>query len=480
MTHVLRPIRDGWMLLLVPLVAVAMLAIAAVAGPMGLVAPAAALGLTVLLLNPGFTLGAMIVSTVLLEADQSGFLPATAKFYATIVGTRFTVPDILLLVLVVGVALDLARRREAPRLPGSFTLPLLLVAIGTLSGVLTGLASHGVSYNMFSTGRTFVYLAVLPFLVVNVLRSPESTQRMIVGAAVLVAFKGAEGTLAYMVGAGRTVGDASTLAYYEATTNWLILVFSLTLLTAFMLKRRISWWVWLSAPLGMAAFALSFRRGFWIGAALGVVMVLTLVGVRYTRRVGAVIAIAIIPVITVSVLVGTGVVSSQNPLVARIESISVAKVTSSVEDRYRIDEESNVVPQVVAHPMTGLGLGVAWRETERPVSIWFSDQFLYDHVTVIWWWLKLGIFGLVAYLALMGTLVVSAYRLWRLAQETLVRAIGMGVLAGTVGLLIAEQTNAATGVQFRLTVVLAVVIGWISAALTAERSRSGMEAGKRK
>ena len=55
--------------------------------------------------------------------------------------------------------------------------------------------------------------------------------------------------------------------------------------------------------------------------------------------------------------------------------------------------------------------------------------------------MKIGVFGLAAYLWLMGTALFVAFRLWRHHPDPLHRAIGLGAFAGIAGLMVAETTG---------------------------------------
>ena len=81
----------------------------------------------------------------------------------------------------------------------------------------------------------------------------------------------------------------------------------------------------------------------------------------------------------------------------RAVSLQPTSVTASAQDRYRLDERANVWANVREHPFTGLGLGVAWSATERPLPL--DRPRSYAHFAALYWWMKLGILGALAYLS---------------------------------------------------------------------------------
>ena len=45
------------------------------------------------------------------------------------------------------------------------------------------------------------------------------------------------------------------------------------------------WWAWTTAPLALASLLLSYRRSFWIGTSVGLVLVILLGSGRFGRRI---------------------------------------------------------------------------------------------------------------------------------------------------------------------------------------------------
>ena len=70
----------------------------------------------------------------------------------------------------------------------------------------------------------------------------------------------------------------------------------------------------------------------------------------------------------------------------------------NAQDRYRLDELRNVTAEIRKEPITGLGLGGQWAAI-HPLGIEHENGRGYTHVVALWWWMKLGILGLIAYLS---------------------------------------------------------------------------------
>jgi hypothetical protein len=223
-----------------------------------------------------------------------------------------------------------------------------------------------------------------------------------------------------------------------------------------------------SIPICAAAFVLSYRRNFWIAALLGVAIVL-LLGSRL--RAGRVILVTIaVFAVAVRLIVGvTGAPELEGTVGERLQSLSPERVRVDPYDRYRLDEARNVLIEVRRQPVFGLGLGVPWTAYE-PLPAELEGGRQYTHVVALWYWLKLGALGLLAYVALTLAAVISAVRVSRLAPDPYVRAAGLAVAAGLVALAAAETTGSFTGVSQRSSVLFAAILGWL--AVVSRRARS--------
>jgi hypothetical protein len=445
------------------LVCVASGAMLAVAGPLPAFAPLVLVAGAMLLQRPGVILGALLVATILFEDDKYGFFPQTAQFYFGPPGPV----DLLLAGLLFAVALDVAFRGRPFRLPDPFTAPLLLLAMGVGAGTVTGYFAGGEPADIFQTVRVLVYLLVLPVLVVNVLTPRAAVRNVVIGGAVLASYKGLEGTLAWLAGAGREL-EGRTITYYQPTSNFLLLLFILAVAGALLARVSLPWWVYASTPLVLIAFTFSFRRNWWIAAILALVLMLFLTGGVPGRRLILPVGVALAVAAWVTISAGGGV-QLQGSVVERARSITPTQVVQEKTDRYRLDELQNVREELMRHPLTGLGIDVPWT-ARHPMPSEFEGGRHYTHVVALWYWLKLGPIGLLAYLSLMAAAIYAAISLWRTEAEPLFRVLGLTALAGIIGLMVAETTGSFGGVDPRFTVVLGALLGWLSAARQVRRA----------
>jgi hypothetical protein len=428
------------------------------AGPMAALLPLAALVVAFLLSQPRLTLAALLGVVIVVEADPVGLLPIGPSFYSPIrVGQ--TPPDLLFYLLIAGTGLQLMRERSHPRGIGPMTLPVIALALAAIGGLATGYYAGAPTTELMLSGLRLAELLLLPFLVANLLTDDASVRGFLIGAAGLAAFKAITGLLAVAAGAGFTV-EGGVITYYEPVANWLMLMFLLFVLAARLRRFSLPAWVWWTVPIALLAFVLSYRRSFWLAAAFAVVVVLVIASRRSLRT-----ALAIVGAGLVLVLAGTAALGGssevESPVLERARSLQPGSIGEDRGDRYRIDERRNVVAEIEDAPITGLGMNIPW-SARHPLSEEHDRN--YTHVVLLWYWLKMGLIGVLAYIWLYGVAMWTAFGIWRNHRNELVRLGALAALGGLVALAIVELTASFTGVEPRLTIVFGALLGWIAAA----------------
>jgi hypothetical protein len=168
----------------------------------------------------------------------------------------------------------------------------------------------------------------------------------------------------------------------------------------------------------------------------------------------------------------SGFVTDVNgPVEQRIESLDPGKVKKNDQDRYRLDERKNVIAELKDAPLTGLGLGVPWR-ARYPLSIENQGGRSYVHFAALYYWLKLGPLGVLAYAWLLITAVVTGVSVWRRHSDPLVRVAALAFGMSVVGLMIAELTATFVGADRRMATELGALLGLLAiASASAPRRR---------
>jgi hypothetical protein len=420
-------------------------------GTAGLLLPLGVVAVVAMLRRPIVMLGFVVGLTILAEGADFGLFNFTAKLY-----THATVMNILVAMVVLSVGLDLLRHQRRLQVPRPLVLPLALLALAMVSGVVTGhTAGIGISGALHDE-NLLDYLLFLPVAVANMdveLSEVMTLLRLAYGLAIVKALLG----LAEIAsGYAPPIEGTGALTYYEPTANWLILIAILGIFTAVLARLRPPLWALLGSPLLFASLLLSYRRSFWIAAVLGLALVLMLALKPAGRRMLIPIGLALLAAVW---LLSSVHLEDSSPILARAASLSPTRIENNIEDRYRLDERANVIAEIEKHPLSGLGIGVEWRATHRTLPVEHEGGRGYVHFAALWYWLKLGILGLFAYLGLLIGSGLLAWRVWRRAREPLIRAFGLASLAGFAGLAVMETTASFTGVDTRFTVLVAAQIG---------------------
>jgi O-antigen ligase len=437
--------------------AVATGAALALAGPVVALAPIGLVALVLLAARPRLLLLLYAAAIVLFEDDELGFLPQRGALYDGVP----SVADLTFAALAAATLVWLVQQRRTIRSPEPFTLALALLALALVGGALVGVTSGADPVDIVNSLRAFAPLLVLPLLVVNLIDDERLLVRAAAVGAALAGLKGLEGVIAWRTGAGRPL-EGTTITFYEPASNFLLLVFVVGVVAAFLLKVRVPLWVLLALPVAAAAFVFSYRRNFWIAGLLALGLLLVLSRLQGDRRMLLPIA-ALVAVAAAAAVTWRGPPELEGPVAERFTSLRPAQITSNPYDRYRLDEQKNVIAEIRGNPVLGIGLGVPWDVTQ-PLPVELEGGRLYTHTVALWYWLKLGLAGLVAYLWLVLATVVAALTVARRGRNGVVRATALGLAVATIGMVVAETTGSFTGVSDRYSVLVALAIGWVASA----------------
>jgi O-antigen ligase len=427
-------------------------------GTAGLLIPLGLVVVVILLSRPLLAVTLLVVLTILCEGPTFGILTFTSHLYTQLY-KYVSVLDMLVAVAVVSVGVDMIRHRRPIWLPRPLALPLAILALAMVAGVVTGHA-NGASIRFAAISEhVLAYLLLLSVAVANLDIDRHQVSLLLGGAMALAIVKAGLGLVEVAGHYGQTVEGATTLTYYEPASNWLIMVALFTVIAALVARCRPPLWMLLGSPLLIACLLLSYRRSFWIAAVVGVLLVLLLgtssAGRRLLMPASLVVAAAIW-------LLGSINFQSQLPIVKRATSLAPSKVETNVQDSYRLDERANVLSEIREHPITGLGMTIPWAATAQPLSVEHEEGRQYVHFAALWFWLKLGVLGLCAYVGVMVGSMLLAWQAWRRSREPLMRAFGLASLCGMAGLIVIDTTASFTGVEARFTVLFAAQIGLLA------------------
>jgi O-antigen ligase len=439
-------------------------------GLAGLLLPLALVVLFILVRSP-LAMATLLVGLVILcEGPTFGLFHFTSHLLDH-VSKGLTPLDALVALTVVSVGADLIRRRQPLRVPRPLALPLLLLVFAMIAGAVTGHAAGGGVRSVLVAENVPAYLLLLPIAISNLQLGRHQLIPVIGAATALAIVKAGLGLIEIVGHYGASIEGTARLTYYEPTANWLIMIALFGVLAMVLARARPPRWTLLGTPLLIASLLLSYRRSFWTAAVLGLLLVLVLgtspAGRRMLVPVGVLLAVAI------WLLGSFGFQSSGSPVVNRFASLAPSKLEANVQDRYRLDERANVLAAIRQHPITGLGLAVPWAATSQPLSVEHPEGRFYVHFAALWFWLKLGILGVLAYIGVLVGAAILAWQAWRRSPEPVLRAFSLASLCGVAGLVVIETTASFTGVDPRFTVLLTAQLGLLGLIVrTAGPARS--------
>jgi hypothetical protein len=428
-------------------------------GTAGLLVPLGVVLLIILMRHPLAMVSLTTGLVILCEGPTFGLFSFTSHLYDPVY-RQLTSVDCLVTLTVVSIGLDVMRKRRPVRMPRALAFALILLALAMVAGAVTGHATGLGLRSVLLGENVLAYLLLLPVAVANLDIGPDRVRALLLGATGLAVIKAALGLIEIAGHKGAAIEGTSTLTYYEPTANWLIMVVLLGVVAALVARMHPPRWVLLGGPLLLASLLLSYRRSFWIGAVLALILVIMLSLSPLGRRM--LIPVGLLLVISIWLLGSINLQNSQSTVVRRVASLNPSKLEQNVEDRYRLDERANVLGAIREHPVTGLGVLVPWSATFQPLSVEHPEARLYVHFAFLWFWLKLGILGAFAYVSVLAAAALTAWRVWRSRREPLFQVFALASLCGFAGLAVIETTATFTGVDPRFTTLLGVQIGLLA------------------
>lgn len=179
----------------------------------------------------------------------------------------------------------------------------------------------------------------------------------------------------------------------------------------------------LSVLVGLVA---SDTRALWLGAILGLVVLVVLAGLNYKLK------------ITAWILAGIFVSSLAFPGIFRntTSRLSTAFDTSEFGNALRVRQMNVLFSMAREHPVLGHGFGSIAPE----VSLHPDKPYVFEMETVAFY-MKMGIVGCAAWAALFGWLLLTLVKMSRSLPNPLHAMVARALCGGIVGILFAGSTN---------------------------------------
>jgi O-antigen ligase len=288
----------------------------------------------------------------------------------------------------------------------------------------------GLAYGLYTSGnltialwefRPIAYLAALIILSSNLLEYREHAIRLFWVAMAALIVEGIIGTLVLFVTLkGSLAGVASLTQHAVAIHINSALIFAMAL------------WIYRTPPrqrmvmlaalpvLLITYFATQRRAGFLsLGIALLALSVILLVQ-NYRLFLRIVPPMILLGTLYLAVFWNQqGILAHPAEAVKSIMAPEQASFASQSSNFYRWLENANISYTIHQNPLTGVGFGQTFLVIYPMADISFFDWWQYlAHNSILWIWLKTGLFGFLAMLFLVGSaLAISAQVLMRLPRD---------------------------------------------------------------
>lgn len=348
-----------------------------------------------------------------------------------------------LLVIVGGYKLFKDYQRTELNLWSTYLVFLIMVA---LSVIYARFFRDVPLKDVLGEGRDFMYLLLFP-ISVAVLNSKDRVRRFLIGLMILgVLFSLGQilqGVFHIPIfgGTGRmetveTLGIRSYGATRTLTRGINIILFVLFMIAGWYILKQIKTFKFLAlSALTAIGILLTFGRTTWAVTLLGIVIVIYLLGLRKSWRmliwsfIGAVLALGILVAVKPAML---------EALVDRATSVNKEiKAGSSVQWRYY--EASVALPQLIANPILGLGLGATYRKPASSDVV--PEEVRYIHDGYLYMATKLGVPGLLIFIWFLIGIFRLSLRGARQEQNLEMRAVYAAICAGVINILVESITQ---------------------------------------
>lgn len=357
----------------------------------------------------------------------------------------FAKPIDIFFVLVIGASFFMRQHRK--RMFGqdrtSRNFVYFMCALYALSSLFSALTRRGAPNDIYLDLRPGLYLLTLPLLL-SIFSS--DAQRWEKALRITVALFSAIALVQFVAGVGfiGTVGDLETLGdvtegitRVTSPANYFVGLFLFLTLSRWLSYGKISVIDIGISVSGLATLAVSFGRGFWYTTILGVLIVLMLARGKGRLRSALLIVFAI-----AALAIVLEVFSSSAFLASLTDRFtSVGKEVDHGDSLGWRDMENFYALKSLGEsaPLYFLGVGVPYKPVLIDMDL-FATQQIYIHNTYLGLLMKLGGFGLIAFL---WYLAVMARRIIALLSSKGYRHLATALLAGLVQFVAVAVTQPA-------------------------------------
>jgi O-antigen ligase len=279
------------------------------------------------------------------------------------------------------------------------------------------------------------FLLFLPyFMVVSLLRSKEEIRWFCIAYLVLSISMGLVNVYDYWIIVSEATQEWELIANRQAPGEPLF--FTTLIITILFLVYHGVWARRTIVFLGIIAFcvialAITFSRGYWVGSIIALGCAYLYMPSDKKRRfilyIGSMTLVAVIVIVS---LMGQIIIDIVSAMGDRLASIITASMDLSI--RNRMVESAAAMDEILASPIWGYGLG--YHFNFHPLIPYLTPTW-YVHNVYLYLWLKLGIFGLSAFLIWYGMVLYHAYLCVRRLSDPFLHPLVLGIMCIMIAMI---------------------------------------------
>jgi O-antigen ligase len=426
LTGLAVPHRDDRQLLALTAVTVASVLVAGlivVLGWLALVAAAAACVIALVVWRPRYGLYLSLVLLAMFEPLPREWFSKLGWFIQSDVSTTtpisfFVVTPIELLLALTAVS-TLAKLAIARRAPATLQLlaPLLVFTVLLVAGIVWGMRSAGsLSVALWETRALFAAI-LIALLAAQLLRRREHVNCLANLLCLALIILSIDIVVRRFTVLAAVPAGALDLDFDHATPVLMnlavILLLARLIWPASLLQRLMA----LAVPLILYAEMLTERRAGWVGLDIGLVLLAIFV-FRLRPKIFYFLVLPMMVVYSgylVSFWNADGAVAQP---ARAVRSISSPDPRDAASNTYRVVEQQDIRINIQRSPIAGLGFGQPYIfYLPLPDLSWWPFWHYEAHNSVLWLWMELGPFGLIAFLTLVGGSITRGVQLLKRATR---------------------------------------------------------------
>jgi len=196
------------------------------------------------------------------------------------------------------------------------------------------------------------------------------------------------------------------------------------------------------------ATIITFNRNFWVAFAIALLLAILLSSIPEKIRFVNISIWSLVIVIMIFILVisfsGNQAQALINGVVTRFNTLlNPQTLISESSIQWRVVESEYALPQIIAHPLIGLGLGADYRPWDSRVDFVLApyDQFAYIHDGHLWMVLKTGLIGYLLFIWFLFLFLQRSLKFWRKISDPFHKAMVLSFALAMIGILPATLVN---------------------------------------